>query len=469
MAYWRERLRGIPAALELPTDRPRPATFSYKGARQPLALSKELTASLEALGRREGATLYMALLAALQVVLSRWSGQEDIAVGSPIAGRTHRKTEGLIGFFINTLVMRTDLSGDPTFVELLERVKNVTLGAYTHQDLPFEKLVTELQPERDLSRQALVQVMFTLQNMPLSSLRLPGVTLRQAPLVTTTSKFDLAVVFFEIDSGLEGSVEYATDLFDRETIERFAGNFKTLLEAVAVEADRRISELPLLSEAERRQLLEEWNATQAEYPQEKLVHELFEEQARKTPDAAAVVYEDATLSYGGLNRRANQLAHYLRELRVGPDERVAICAERGLEMVVGLLGVLKAGGAYVPLDPAYPVERLHYMLEDSAPVALLTQSHLQGLFKDVADEVVVIEVGAEASIWDDHPENNLDSISGALTPENLAYVIYTSGSTGAPKGVAIEHRNAVNLIELGTAGICPRSSGDDTFFDLTQL
>jgi non-ribosomal peptide synthetase component F len=299
-------------------------------------------------------------------------------------------------------------------------VRSVTLGAYTHQDLPFEKLVAELQPERDLSRQALFQVMFILQNMPMSSLRLPGLTWKPTPLAATTSKFDLTVEFFESDSGLEGSVEYATDLFDLGTIERFAGNFKTLLEAVVLEADRPISELPLLSEAERRQLLEEWNGTARDYPKEKLIHELFEEQVERTPEAVAVVHEDAWLSYGELNRRANQLAHHLRELGVGPDERVAICLERSLEMVVGLLGVLKAGGAYVPLDPAYPVERLRYMLEDSAPVALLTQSHLQGLFKDVADEVVVIEVGAEASIWEDHPENNLDSISGALTPENLA-------------------------------------------------
>jgi amino acid adenylation domain-containing protein len=441
VAYWRERLRGIPAALELPTDRPRPAKFSHKGARHPLALSGELTARLEALGRREGATLYMVLLAALQVLLSRWSGQDDIAVGSPIAGRTHRKTEGLIGFFINTLVMRTDLSGDPTFVELLGRVKSVALGAYTHQDLPFEKLVAELQPERDLSRQALVQVMFILQNMPLSSSGLPGLTWRQAPLAATTSKFDLTIEFVERDSGLEGSVEYATDLFDRETIERFAGNFKTLLEAVVAEADRPISELPLLSEAERRLLLEEWNETEAKYPSHVCVHELFEEQVWKTPDAAAVISEDAWLSYGGLNRRANQLAHYLRELGARPETRVGICLNRSIRMVEASLGVLKAGAAYVPLDPASPPDRLMYMLEDARLIALISEKEVIKGLQGYSGRIISIDADREI-IAEERVEN---PSSGAMA-ENLAYIIYTSGSTGQPKGVGIEHKGLVNLV-----------------------
>ncbi len=481
VAYWRERLRGIPAALELPTDRPRPATFSYKGARHPLALSKELTARLETLGRREGATLYMTLLAALQVLLSRWSGQDDIAVGSPIAGRTHRKMEGLIGFFINTLVMRTDLSGDPTFVELLGRVKSVALGAYTHQDLPFEKLVAELQPERDLSRQALIQVMFILQNMPLSSSGLPGLTWKPAPLVPASSKFDLTVEFFESESGLEGSVEYATDLFDRETIDRFAGNFKTLLEAVVEEADRPISELPLLGEAERRLLLEEWNETARDYPKEKLIHELFEEQVERTPDAVAVVHEDTWLSYGELNARANRLAHHLRELGVESDLRVALCLERGIEMVVSLLATLKAGGAYVPLDPAYPPERLAYMLEDSAPAVLLThdaaRKSLAGLAGD-APAVPVLNFDRDAAQWDGQSERNPSRADAGLNPRSLAYIIYTSGSTGLPKGVMVEHRGLCNLAyaQIGAFDVNPESrvlqfssfSFDASIFELTM-
>ncbi len=441
VAYWRERLRGIPAALELPTDRPRPATFSYKGARHPLAFSRELTARLEALGRRKSATLYMVLLAGLQILLSRWSGQDDIAVGSPIAGRTQRKTEGMIGFFINTLVMRTELSGDPTFVELLGRVKSVTQRAYTHQDLPFERLVAELQPERDLSRQALFQVMFALQNMPLSSSGLPGLTGRRVPLAAPTSKFDLTIEFFEMDSGLVGSVEYATDLFDQGTIERFAGNFKTLLEAVVEEADRPISELPLLSEAERRLLLEEWNETARDYPKEKLIHQLFEEQVERTPDATAVVYEDARLSYGELNRRANQLAHHLRGLGIGPEMRVGICLGRSIGMIEASLGALKAGAAYVPLDPADTPDRLMYMVEDARLIALISEQEVIEKLRGYSGRIISIDADREII-----PEDRVKNPANGATAENLAYIIYTSGSTGEPKGVGIEHRGLVNLV-----------------------
>src|SRR4030095_16639953 len=341
----------------------------------------------------------------------------------------------------NTLVMRTDLSGDPTFVELLGRVKNVALGAYTHQDLPFERLVAELQPERDLSRQALVQVVFILQNMPLSSSGLPGLTLKQAPLAATTSKFDLTVEFFERGSGLEGSVEYATDLFDRATIERFAGNFKTLLEAVVVEADRPISELPLMSEAELRLLLEEWNETEAKYPSQVCIHELFEEQVERRPDAVAVVYEDAWLSYGELNRRANQLAHHLRELGVGPEKRVGICLNQSIGMVEASLGALKAGAAYVPLDPAYPPYRLMYLLEDARLMALISEQEVRERLSGYGGRIISIDADREI-ISGDRVEN---PASGA-TAENLAYIIYTSGSTGQPKGVGIEHSGLVNLV-----------------------
>jgi amino acid adenylation domain-containing protein len=441
LSYWREQLSGMSAALELPTDRPRPATPSYKGARQPLVLSSELSASLVALGRREGVTLYMVLLAALQVVLSRWSGQDDIAVGSPIAGRTHRKMEGLIGFFLNTLVMRTDLSGDPTFLELLERVKKTALGAYTHQDLPFEKLVAELRPERDLSRQALFQVMLTLQNMPMSSLQLPGLAWKPVPPTVVTSKFDLSVEFFEGAAGLRGSVEYATDLFDDATIERLIVNFKTLLEGVVADADRAISELPLLSERERRQVLYEWNETAQEYAKEKCIQQLFEEQVEKSPEAVAVVFEDAALTYRELNRRANQLAHYLREMGVKPEERVGLCMERSLEMIVGLLGVLKAGGAYVPLDPGYPSERLQFMLEDSDTSFLITQKRIAGQLPEVALPRVYLD-----SDWSVLEQYSDAALAPNTQASNLAYVIYTSGSTGKPKAVAAVHSAVMNRI-----------------------
>ncbi len=313
------------------------------------------------------------------------------------------------------------------------------LGAYAHQDLPFEKLVEELQPERDLSRQALIQVMFILQNMPLSSSGLPGLTWKPAPLVPASSKFDLTVEFFERDSGLEGSVEYATDLFDRETIERFAGNFKTLLEAVVEEADRPISELPLLGEAERRLLLEEWNETARDYPKEKLIHQLFEEQVERTPDAVAVVHEDTWLSYGEMNRRANQLAHYLQTLRVGPVARVGICMERSLEMVVGMLGILKAGGAYVPLDAAFPVERKAFIMTDSEVKIVLSTSVME-----LPEIPLVARINLDQTTM--LAEGVADNPGMAPGGEAPAYVMYTSGSTGKPKGVMVPHRAIGRLV-----------------------
>ncbi|HEU4559547.1 MAG TPA: amino acid adenylation domain-containing protein, partial [Longimicrobium sp.] len=442
IGYWKERLAGAPALLELPTDRPRPPVQSHRGAREMFDMPRALLDRLQALGRSEGATLYMVLLGAFQLLLSKYSGSEDIVVGSPIAGRTRREVEELIGFFANTLVLRTDLSADPTFRELLARVREGTLGAYEHQEVPFERLVAELQPERSLSHSPLFQVMFTLQNADRSGSGLAGLRMEGVGAEVETTRFDLSLTAIPHDDGVRGVLEYSTALFDRSTVQRMLGNLARVLEQVTADADARLSQLELLGPAERARVLEEWNRTTAEYPADRCIHELFEAQAERTPGAVAVVFEGEELTYAELNRLANRLAHNLRERGVGPDIRVGICVDRGLEMVVGLLGVLKAGGAYVPLDPGQPAERLAYMLADSAPAAVLTQRELRDRVGQT--DVPVIELAAAAPEWADHPVTN--PARGALTAAHLAYVIYTSGSTGRPKGVAVPHRGVVNLL-----------------------
>jgi amino acid adenylation domain-containing protein len=438
MEYWREQLGDMEGVLEMPTDRPRPAVPSYRGGRVLLVVGQELKEGLMRLGRQQGVTLYMVLLGGLQVALGRWSGQQDIAVGSPIAGRTQRKLEGLIGFFLNTLVMRTKLEGEPAFAELLERVKTVTLGAYTHQDLPFEKLVAELRPERDLSRQALFQVMLILQNMKRSTLGLSGLKQKQVPTKATTSKFDLMLTIFEEEGDMYGSVEYATDLFEQETVERFARSYRTLLEAVVEDGGRGIWELPLLSAAERAQLVEEWNRAEWEGQPERCVQEIFAEQAERTPDAVALVSAEKQLTYGELEQRANRLADCLRRLGVGPEKRVGICVERGVEMVLGLLGILKAGGTYVPLDPRFPAERLRYMVEDSGPVVLLTQGHLQELCTGTGSIAPVIDVTAFTA-WQDQDKEERSSeqaITGGSASKSLIslYVRVNGKTKGSLRG-----------------------------------
>jgi amino acid adenylation domain-containing protein len=442
VGYWKDRLAGAPVALELPTDRVRPAVQSYRGAAYNFALSPELTAGLYKLARVEGATLFMILLAAFQVLLSRWSGQTDVVVGTPIAGRTHRELESLIGYFLNTLALRTDLSGDPSFHELVGQVKETALGAYAHQELPFEKLVEELQPVRDLSRQPVFQVLLVLQNVPQATQPLPGLQLSRKGGGGGSAKLDLSLYVFEREGRLDGHFEYATDLFDRSTIERLAGHLRILLEGIVADPDARIGELPLLDEAERRRVLVEWNATAADYPKEKCVHELLAAQAARTPDAVALVYEEQQISYGELERRTNQLAHYLRELGVGPDVIVGLCIERSLEMIAGLLGILKAGGAYLPLDPGYPAERLAYMVSDAGAPVVLTQAAVADRLPGGAQRVVVLDGSAEAIA----AQPLSAPVSGA-GPDNLAYVIYTSGSTGQPKGAMGTHRALVNRLQ----------------------
>jgi amino acid adenylation domain-containing protein len=447
LSYWRERLAGAPELLELPTDRPRPPVQTFRGAHARRELSLELLERLEALARSEGATLYMVLLGAFQVLLSRYSGSQDIVVGSPSAGRTRKELEETIGFFVNTLVLRADLSGDPSFREVLRRARAVALGAYEHQEVPFEKLVAELQPERSMSYSPLFQVMFAQQNAVERGVALPGLEASQVEAELPSAKFDLFLTAKATAQGLRIGLNYSTDLFERGTVDRMLGHLARVLEQVAADADVRLSELELLGEAERALVLEGWNPTAADYPADRCIHELFEVQASRRPGVVAVRFEEESLTYGELNARANQLAHHLGRRGVGPEVRVGICLERSPEMVVAILAVLKAGGAYVPLDPGYPAERLSFILADSATPVLLTRETLRGALT-VPDGVELISLdGAAAEIAAESAENPQ---SGA-GPDSLAYVIYTSGSTGVPKGALIEHCNVARLFSATDA------------------
>jgi amino acid adenylation domain-containing protein len=439
LVYWRQQLAGAPPVLELPTDRPRRAVQTFRGATQFLALPKPLSQKLKVLSQRWGVTLFMTLLATFQTLLYRYTGQSHICVGTPIANRNRSEIEGLIGFFVNTLILHTDLSGNPSFQELLGRVREVALGAYAHQDLPFERLVEALQPERSLSHQPLFQVMFVVHDASMTTLEMSSLTLSSLEMDSETAKFDLALSIADGEQGLTASWEYNIDLFDAATITRMLGHFQTLLEGIVANPEQRLSDLPLLTPAERHTLLVEWNNTQVDYPKDICIHQLFEAQVERTPEAVAVVFESQQLTYRELNRRANQLAHHLRSLGVDPDTLVGICLERSLEMVVGLLGILKAGGAYVPLDPAYPQERLTFMLEDSQVPVLLTQQQLVEKLPEHQARVICLDADWETIT--SHCEEN--PISG-VTPENLTYVIYTSGSTGKPKGTMLSHRALCN-------------------------
>ncbi|HZI05029.1 MAG TPA: amino acid adenylation domain-containing protein, partial [Archangium sp.] len=392
LAYWRQQLTGAAQVLELPTDRPRPAVQTYRGASHSVALPEPLSRAVATLSQQEGATPFMVLLAAFNAVLSRYSGQQDITVGSPIAGRTHADTEGLIGFFVNTLVLRTRLEGNPSFRELVGRVRQSTLGAYAHQDIPFEKLVEELKPQRSLSYSPLFQVMFAFQNAPAGAGPSPsGLTLRPLESDNQTARFDLILSLADSPEGFRGTIDYNVDLFDTATVGRLFDHMRVLLEAATSNADQHLSTLPLLSEAERRRVLVDWNDVRAEYPRDACAHQLFEAQARRTPDALAVQMGENTLTYRQLDARANQLAHHLRTLGVGPDVRVGLGVERSFDMVVGILGILKAGGAYVPLDPAYPRERLAFMMKDSAVPLLLTQQALRGVLPIDGQQVLCLD------------------------------------------------------------------------------
>ncbi|HEX8189579.1 MAG TPA: amino acid adenylation domain-containing protein, partial [Pyrinomonadaceae bacterium] len=439
LAYWREQLAGLPT-LELPTDRPRPAVQGFRGATQSVALPKPLGDALLELGRREGATPFMTLLAAFKVLLYRYTRQKEIVVGTPVAGRNRLETEGLIGFFVNTLVLRTRLSGATTFRELLARVREVTAGAQAHQDVPFEKLVEEFQPERDPGRHPLFQVVFVYQNAPQQALELPGLSLSSQGGEDETAKFDLTLIVNETPQGLAAALQYNTDLFEPATAAQMLAHFRTLLEGIAADPNRAVASLPLVGERERRELLAGSRGPRADFPGEACLPQLFEAQAARTPDAVAVTFEGQQLSYGELNERANRLAHHLRALGVGPEALVGIMMERSHEVVLAILATLKAGAAYLPLDPSYPAERLRFMLEDSGARVLLTQERLLDSAPDFGGPLLCLDRDADA--FGGLPAT--DPAPSAVAA-NAAYVIYTSGSTGRPKGVVVTHANVARL------------------------
>ncbi|MEG4987496.1 amino acid adenylation domain-containing protein [Microcoleus sp. BR0-C5] len=446
LTYWKQQLSGSAAVLNLPTDFSRPAVQSYKGGRQLFELPECLTEAIRQLSCDEKTTVFMTLLAAFNTLLYRYTGQEDILVGSPIASRNSSKTESLIGFFVNTLVLRSDLTGNPTFRELLARIREVTLGAYAHQELPFEKLVEELQPNRDLSHSPLFQVMFAFQNASEFALELPGLSLNCQQIHSGTANFDLTLELEATATGIRGWFEYSLDLFEPTTIARMAGHFQILLEGIVANPSARLSDLPLLAETECQQLLFEWNNTGINYSQCECVHRLFEAQVAKTPDAVAVQFECQSLTYRELNDRANQLAHYLHSFGVKPDEIVGVYMARSLDAIVGILGILKAGGAYLPLDPIYAKERLAFMLEDAGVQVLLTQAKLKAE-TPAQNNISVICLDAD---WQTIAQQNKSNPESPVGPENLAYIIYTSGSTGKPKGVMVQHQSLANYTQAAS-------------------
>ena len=532
--YWQEQLAGVPPVLGLPSDRSRPPIQSFRGGAECFRLDQQLTQRLKQFSQESETTLFMTLLAAFFVIISRYSAQSDLVVGSPIANRNHKSVEPLIGFFANTLALRGDLSDNPSFKDFLAQVRQTTLSAYAHQDLPFEMLVEKLQLERDLSRNPLVQVMFSLQNASQSEGSLSGLAMKSMPLaVDVQARFDLEVIIWEIPEGLEGVWSYSTDLFDAATMTRMGQHFETVLQAIVANPEVRVAEIPLLSPAERDQLLRQWNNTQTDYPQDKCIHQLFEEivernsnaiavsvnpSAPVTPNFEDILQEDDSsspapvtpniggiwrnlqeddssspapvtpniggiwrnlqeddlsspqnwgargaqeddssspqnwgvrgaklaITYGELNCRANQLAHYLRSLGVSANMLVGLCVERSLFMIVGMLGILKAGAAYVPLDPDYPTERLSFMLEDTQVKVLLTQEKFVESLRQHQARIVCLDRD-----WQTISQGNQDNLNNITHSENLAYVIYTSGSTGTPKGVVVTHK-AVNRLVLNT-------------------
>jgi amino acid adenylation domain-containing protein len=481
MSYWRKQLEGAPAVLEMPTDRARPAVQSHRGSSHRVWIDQETTRGLKEMSRSEGVTLYMTLMAAYAVLLMRYTHQEEVVVGSPVANRNHREIEPLIGFFVNMLVMRTDLSGEPVFREVLRRVREVTLGAYAHQDLPFEKLVEQMQPDRSLSYSPIFQSLFVLQNAPMGELELSDLKLELLEIGTQVVQFDMSLAIVEQEGRLAVTWSYSSDLFDQATIERMASHYKRIQEEVIANAGQRVADIRLLSEAEEYQIAVEWNNssikytpaqplmeaaaaddrqsawgigipgqqeeakmercnyTEADYSPRMLMHELFEAQAERTPDACAVTFGPDHLTYRELNFRSNQMGHYLIARGVGPESLVSICMERCLEMVITMLGVLKAGGAYVPLDPSYPKERLNYMVEDSRAGTIVVQQGLLEYFTQRPEVIICLD-----SEWDCVAEQSGGKCNTNAHPENPAYVIYTSGSIGEPKGVVIPHNAVYN-------------------------
>jgi len=465
LAYWKKQFATMPPALELPADHPRPIVQAYRafrGNQHTMTLSADLARRIRTLCQRENVTLFMVLMAAYQILLHRYTGEEDIVVGSPIAGRSLAETEDLIGLFINTLAIRSRVSGDATVRDFLNHVKQVALGAYAHQDLPFERLVKELQPDRTLSHNPLFQVMFVLQSEEILPLNLPGVTAEHFRIDHVIANFDLTLDITEHGDELACMFESNADLFDPETITRLMGHFQVLLEGMTQNPGLKVSELPLLTEDERQQLLYDWNKTRADSTNAASIQEMFERQAGASPDAVALFCDGVQLTYRELNERANQLAHCLRERGVGRDTMVGMCLHRSPNLMIALLGILKAGGAYVPLDPAYPEGRLEFMLQDSGAPLLVTEKSLADKIPAAAGAIICIdEIAPELS---KRSTANPESIT---QPEDLAYVIYTSGSTGKPKGVLVPHRSVVNL--LASVAKTPGVTSDDVVLAITTV
>ena len=439
LKFWKDTLAGAPLLLELPTDNPRPAAQSFEGARQFLRCPDGMLENFKALCRKEGATMFMTMLAAFGTLLWRWSGQEDMLIGTPVSGRSRTELEPLIGYFSNSVVLRMNMGGDPTFRELLKQTKEVALAAYSHQHLPFEKLVTDIQPQRDLSYSPMYQVMFSVGEHKDLGLELPGMEITPIIIDRGVAKFDMTLGMTELKHDLMCNIEYCSALFEPSTMERLANHFQNLLQGIVENPDTRISALPMLSAEERHRILFAWNQTERDYPRDILVPQMFEAQVAKYPDATAVVCEDRRLTYRELNERANQLAHYLMKRGIGPETRVVVCVERSAEMILGVLGVTKAGGAYVPLDAMYAKERLPVIIPDSECVVVLTQASLLSRIPQTKAEIITLD--------GDWPKISAESIQNPqheITTETLAYVVYTSGSTGAPKGVMVKHGGLAN-------------------------
>ncbi|WP_414575221.1 amino acid adenylation domain-containing protein [Anabaena sp. CCY 9402-a] len=466
--YWRQQLGGILPVLQLPTDYPRGRVQTFRGAIESFSLSPQLSQDIIKLAKNAGVTPFVTLLTAYKILLHRYTGQTDILVGTPVANRHRREIEALIGFFINTLVLRTNLADNPSFQELLQQLRTTTWQAYDHQDIPFEKLVEVLQPERDLSFNPLFQVKFRLENAPTEKLELPGLTLTPLNRTEASAKLDLSLDMYETSTGFVGAFEYNRDLFAPETIKRMVGHFQTLLTAIFENPQKRISELPLLTDKEKQTILIDWNQTQVEFPSHLTFQDLFAAQVEKTPDAVAIIFENQSLTYKELNQKSNQVAHYLKQKGVKPEVIVGLCVERSPLMIIALLGILKAGGAYLPLDPNYPPERLGYMLADSQVPILLTETSSREAEEQKFTQSPSYEIIYLDTDWETISQCSIENPESEATPENLAYLIYTSGSTGKPKGVLIPHIGLTNLTQHKIE-VCDVHPGDCVlqFFSLS--
>jgi amino acid adenylation domain-containing protein len=452
MQYWRQQLGETLPAIDLPTDRPRPQVASYRGASHEFELSPEVSDGLRELSRANGVTVYMTLLATWQILLGRYCAQDELIIGTVSANRTRAELESVIGLIVNTLPIKGDLAGDPTFREFLGRVRSAALGAYKHQDLPYEMLVAELAAGRDVGRRPIIELMFVMEQGLAGRVELNGLTVSEEKISTAMAKYDLMIALEEKGARFEGRIEYNADLFDEPKIRRIAESYQKLAGEIVAGPDRRIWDLPVLTEFEQRTLLSEWNETSVEYAGYEKVHQMFERQVERTPDAIALVCEGAYITYRELNYEASRLAHYLRGLGVGPEVLVGLCVKRSLEMAVGVLAILKAGGAYLPLDPAYPKDRLTFMLEDAKLSVLLTQKPLHNRLPETGATVVYIDHDREL-----FKEQCRENPADLASDDNLVYVMYTSGSTGRPKGVSLSHRSLSNLTRWHTSSFVSKS------------